>query len=367
MKKNLFWVLLAAPLISPAQTDADKQQARQLKKEAIQIMDNGDPDKAITLLESAQKLDPDDHSYLYETGFALYVKKDYSKAIEVFRKTTKYSDVTDQCYQMLGNAYDLNGQRSKARDAYAEGLKKFPAAGRLYMESGLIDLIEKDYNKAVASWEMGIKVQPDYSSNYYRLTKLYAQTTDRIWAIFYGELFMNIERNSERTEEISRLLFNLYKASITFPPDSGNKSGGINLDLANSTINVDPKKGFKIPFHITFPMGFLIGLTPSVMDPKKEVTIAMLSHARVTFVDWWFNQKQENKDYPNVLLDFHRMLNDKGMLEAYNYWLLMKGNEDEFAQWRENHREKFDAFAAWFNDNPLQLDTSHFFVRTQYD
>lgn len=346
-----------------SQSADNKQQAHQLKQDAVQIMDNGDPDKAITLLESAQKLDPDDHSYLYEIGYALYLKKDYSKAIDVFRKTLKYDDVTDQCYQMLGNSYDMNGQRSKARDAYADGLKKFPAAGRLYMESGLLDAIEKNYDKATASWEKGIQVQPGYSSNYYRLAKLFARTTDRIWAIFYGELFMNIERNSDRTEEISQLLFKLYKASITFT-DSSN---GIKVDLANSNIFVDPKKDLKIPFHIVYPLDFIIAVTPITLGSKKEITISYLSQTRTNLVDIWFNKQKNDKEYPNVLLDFHRTLKEKGMLEAYNYWILMKGNETEFIQWRDAHREQFDAFATWFNDNPLQLDTSHYFVRTQYD
>jgi len=364
MNKLILLIFLVPVLTAAfAQSGDNKAQARQLKQEAVQIMDNGDPDKAITILESAQKLDPDDHSYLYEIGYALYLKKDYSKAIDIFRKTTKYSDVTDQCYQMLGNAYDMNGQRTKARDAYADGLKKFPAAGRLYMESGLLDMIEKNYNKAAASWEKGILVQPNYASNYYRLTKLFAQTTDRIWAIFYGELFMNIERNTGRTEEISQLLFKLYKASITF----SDTSSQIKVDLANSNIFFDPKKGLKIPFHIVYPLDFTIAVTPATLTSKKEINIALLSQTRINLVDIWFNKQKHNEQYPNILLDFHRTLSEKGMLEAYNYWLLMKGNEDEFIQWRDSHREEFDAFATWFKNTPLQLDTSHYFVRTQYD
>jgi len=364
MNKPILLLLLTLPFSSAFSQPADnKEQARQLKQEAVQMMDNGDPDKAITLLESAQKLDPDDHSYLYEMGYALYLKKDFPKAIDVFRKTTKYSDVNDQCYQMLGNSYDMNNQRNKAREAYADGLKKFPAAGRLYMESGLLDAIEKNYDKAAASWEKGIQVQPGYASNYYRLTKLFAQTTDRIWAIFYGELFMNIERNSDRTEEISQLLFKLYKASITL----SDTSSQIKVDLANSNIFFDPKKGLKIPFHIVYPLDFIIAVTPTTLTSKKEINIALLSQTRTNLIDIWFNKQKHNEQYPNVLLDFHRTLKEKGMFEAYNYWILMKGNEAEFVQWQEAHRDQFDAFAAWFKDNPLQLDTSHYFVLTQYD
>jgi len=367
MKNFLFLLILTIPATRAfSQSDPDKQKATELKQEAIQLMDNGDPDKAIGLLDSAQKLDPDNYVYLYETGYAYYIKKDYPKAIEVFRKTTRYKNTTDQCYQMLGNAYDYNGERNKSREAYAEGLKKFPSAGRLYMESGLLDLEDKNYDKAIASWEKGIQVDPEYSSNYYRLAKLYAQTNERIWAVFYGELFMNIERGSERTEEMSRLLFDAYKNSISFPTDTAHS---VKLDMTSSVLNVDPKKAFKIPFRLVFTMDFIIGLTPSVLsgNQQNEVTINMLSNARVSFINFWFTQKQHNQQYPNILLDFHRMLNEKGWLEPYNYWLLEKGNEQEFTQWLNGHRDKFDAFFAWFKDNPLSLDTHHLFLRTQYD
>ncbi|HEY8971362.1 MAG TPA: hypothetical protein VIM64_19800 [Puia sp.] len=107
--------------------------------------------------------------------------------------------------------------------------------------------------------------------------------------------------------------------------------------------------------------------TPTTLTSKKEINIALLSQTRANLIDIWFNKQKHNEQYPNVLLDFHRPLKEKGMFEAYNYWILMKGDEAEFVQWQEAHRDQFDAFAAWFKDNPLQLDTSHYFVRTQYD
>jgi tetratricopeptide (TPR) repeat protein len=348
-----------------AQIPADKQKANDLKREAVQLMDNGDPDRAISLLETAQRADPDNHVYLYEMGYAFYIKKDYPKAIEIFRQTTTYPDVTDQCYQMLGNAYDDNGERSKAREAYESGLKRFPSAGRLYMEYGLTYQAEKDYDKAVALWEKGIEAEPGYSSNYYRLAKLFARTNERIWAAFYGEIFMNVERGTDRTGEISRLLFEVYKQSISFSDDS---SHSLKLDMTSNVINVDPKKGLKIPFGITYTLDFIVGLSPGVnAQAKREVTIGMISSARTFFIDFWFQKQKHYKQYPNILLDYQLSLNERGWLDAYTYWLLMKGNENEFVQWRDKNRDKFDAFAAWFRDHPLILDREHFFVRTQYD
>jgi tetratricopeptide (TPR) repeat protein len=367
MKHLLFVLALATAGGSTfSQTGTDRQKAQELKEQAVQLMDNADVDKAISLLSSAQQLDASDHTYLYEKGYAYYIKKDLAKAIVIFRQTTTYPDVTDQCYQMLGNAYDDNGQRGEARDAYNEGLKKFPNAGRLYLELGTTYGMENDYDHAVSLWEKGVEVQPDYPSNYYRLANMFASTDERIWAVFYGELFMNIERGSGRTKEISKLLFNVYKKSITLPSDT---SRSLKLDMTSSTINLDPKKTFRVPFRLAYTMEFLVGLVPptAVDSTRKELTISMLSNARVSFIDFWFNQKKSDREYPNILLDFQRSLYEQGLLEAYNYWLLSEGNKPEFEQWRKTHQEKYDAFVSWFTANPLKLDAAHKLLRTQYD
>lgn len=365
MKNILYYLLILSAAAVQAQPANDKQKAAELKKSAIEMMDNGDPDRAISLLETAQKADPDNHVYLYEIGYAYYIKKDFPKAIATFRQTINFPDATDQCYQMLGNAYDDNGERKKARGAYSDGLKRFPAAGRLYMENGLTYQMDKEYDKALELYEKGVLAEPDYPSNYYRLAKLFARTNERIWTLFYGELFMNIERGTNRTEEMSQLLFETFKKSISFDPDSSNK---LKLDMTSNVINFDPKQKFKIPFSMAYTMDFIVGLAPlGDNQPKKAVTIAMLCEARTLCIHLWFNNRKEDKEYPNVLLDFQKQLDEKGWLDAYTYWLLMKGDEEEFVQWRDQNREKFDAFADWFKDHPLQLNKDHYWVRTQYD
>lgn len=355
---RLLALLLCLPFLIHAQED-NKQKARNITRQAIRIMDNGDPDRAITMLDSARLLDPDDYIYVYEIGFAYYLKKDYPKSIEAFQQSLVYKNATDQCYQMLGNTYDIAGDRVKAIETYNEGLKKYPGSGRLYLELGNIDLIEKDYDEAITWWEKGIAADPKYSSNYYRLAKLYADSKDRLWALFYGELFMNIERNSKRTAEISQLLYDTYKASIITRGDS------TRVDLTDNVIALDDAKKFRLPFNLVYGTDFVVALTPSLIK-KDTFSIRMISNARSTLVANWFRSNRQ-KDYPNILLDFQKQLNEKGYLNAYTYWLLMKGNEAEFGDWYAKNKTLFDAFAAWFNENPLTIDTSHYFLRTQYD
>jgi len=65
------------------------------------------------------------------------------------------------------------------------------------------------------------------------------------------------------------------------------------------------------------------------------------------------------------LLSFQKELSDKGFLQSYNYWLMMKGDEDAFDKWYEANTEKFKSFTDWFGDNPLVVDKDHLFVRPE--
>ncbi|HET6996607.1 MAG TPA: hypothetical protein VFI06_16545 [Chitinophagaceae bacterium] len=360
MRSTLPVIFLLVSIASSAQSSNKKEEAFQLAKQAVKIMDEGDSDQAILLLDSAKKLDPTNYVYDYETGFAYQLKKDYKNAIRFFEASTKYETTDAQCYQMLGNAHDEDGDKDKAIAAYAAGLEKFPNSGRLYMEWGIIEANGGNREEALNKWEKGVKAEPGYPSNYFRLANLFSETDHRIWSIFYGEMFMNIERNSKRTPEMSRLLFDMYKQSITIISDTS-----VRVDFTDSKISLDAGKKFKMPFRMMYGMDFLVGVGLNSVEKKnKEVTLEYIVNARSAFIDWWFKQKR-HKDYPNILLSFQKELRDKGYLEAYSYWLLMKGDEDAFQKWYDANTDKFKEFADWFNNNPLKVDNKNYFIRPE--
>lgn len=360
MKKQIWLgcLVLLSFLSSVAQTD--KEKAKALLKQAIRIMDQGDIDESIVLLDSARKLDPTNFVYDYETGFAYQMKKDYKNAIRHFEATLKFENINDQCYQMLGNNYDYDGDSIKAVETYYKGLEKFPKSGKLYLELGVMSMGARDYNKAVELWEKGVTVDPYYPSNYYRLAKLYSLTIDRIWAIFYGEMFLNLEASSARSKDISKLIYEAYKESITLTDTSAK------IDFARPVIEFDGSKKFKFPFDQVYGMDFSVGVSLLLIGNNKEVDIAFLSSSRAGFVDWWYKQKRD-KDYNNIVIEYQKKVKDNGHMEAYNYWLLQYGNETEFKSWYNKNQEKFNAFAEWFQKNDIELNSKHYFLRTVID
>ena len=176
----------------------NREQVLALQRQAIELMDNGDPDQGIVLLRQALTLDPDYWPLTYEMAYAYMVKRDYQKAIKLAKTLYKYEDCNDLVYQLVGNCYDYLKNPKKALKVYAQGLKRFPDSGALYLEQGVVSGMQGHYDEAVASFEKGISVAPMFPSNYYRAAQFYAYSTSKVWSQIYSEIMMNLLPSGDR-------------------------------------------------------------------------------------------------------------------------------------------------------------------------
>ena len=201
---------------STAFSQTDGEKAEKLAREAIQKMDAGFTAESIELLNQAIELDPENKLYYdYEIAFAYQIDKKYPEAIEILEGLLDDEKVHGQIYQTLGNLYDYNGDPEKAVETYKKGLEIFPDYGGLYLElANITGFTLKDYDKALQLYEMGIKADPMFPSNYYWAAKYYMSSTIKVHGIIYAEIFMNLERNSQRTQEISKMLYDTYYENI---------------------------------------------------------------------------------------------------------------------------------------------------------
>lgn len=363
MKSTLFLLsflygILSGSLDLRAQSNADKALAK--GQEAVDLVDQGKYAEGIKLLEEAQKLDPKNTTYPYEIAYAYYSQKDYRKAIKCLEPLIKQKTAQENVYQLTGNAYDLLNDKEKALTTYDDGLKEFPNSGSLHLERGNMALFKEDYNSALAYYEKGIEVDPKFASNYYWAARIYCSSTEKVWGMLYGEIFINLERNSKRSGEISKLLYDTYKTGIKFTSDT---SMSVSFSKQASMDISDLQKGgeMKMPYG-TFV--YEMTLTMSILQEKK-IDLVSLNNIRSNFVDVYYKNGNDTK-YPNVLFEYQQQLKKAGHFEAYNYWLLGKGEEEVFSTWRKNNKSKWEEFVAWFNENKLPLNDKHKFYRKQY-
>jgi len=351
-KKILILFLIFIGINSYSQDN--KEIALTKAKKAVVLMDEGKLDESIKILKECQKLDNENFIYPYEIAYAYIQKKEYDTAIKILKKTIKYKNVTSRVYQTFGNCYDYNNQPEKAIKTYDEGLKKFPNAGNLYLEKGNIYLGKNEYDKAIENYEKGIKVDPMYPSNYYRLALLFLNSNDKLNGLIYGEIFMNLERTTKRTKEISELLYQTYTKSIQI---NGDKS---KIEFCDIIISDKDIKGEEIdlPLCAIFGKNFILG-----MLNQKEVNLNSISDIRISFIKNFY--KEDYKKYSNVLFDYNKKMLDEGVLDAYNHYLLQIGTPKEFKEWKNNNTDKYNKFVEWYTnpDNYLKINKENIYIR----
>ena len=325
--------------------------------QAIKLMDSGKVDESIVLLKEGRKLEPDRFDYPYEMAYAYYMKGEFTESIKLLEQIENHKSVSDVLFQLLGNSYDNIKNPKKAIEVYERGLKKFPNSGNLYLELGVMHLDDKDMNVALSYFEKGIEVAPAFPSNYFWASKIFCKSTEEVWGMIYGEIFMNLERNSKRTAEISKLLFDTYKSEIKF---TGENSFSVSFSK-NSTLNASDLTNpgaFKLPFGVGVYEPTLMLSMLSV----KTIDINSLDIIRTNFIDNYFS-KGFDKTYPNVLFSYQKQIKDAGHIEAYNHWILMKGDEAGFGKWLSSNKEKWDNFVKWFTDNRIRINNANKFRR----
>jgi len=334
---------------------SDKEIALTKAKEAIKIMDEGKIEESIKLLEECQKLDSENHIYPYEIAYAYFLKKDYKKAIKILKKVKKYKDINSQVYQMSGNCYSYLGEPNEAIKEYEEGMKLFPNSGNLHLEKGNIFLVKEEYNEAIKNYEKGIEVDPTFASNYYRLAKLFLNSKDKLSGLIYGEIFMNLERTTQRTQELSELMYNTYKSSITIRKDSS-KIDFCDVILDASTIK--PGGDIKLPLCAIFGKNFIL----SIIN-ESNIDLNSLSSIRTKFLENYF--RNDFKSYPNVLFEYQKKILENNFFDAYNHYLFQIGAQEEFNKWLESNGEEYEEFVEWYikNENIIAITKENKFVR----
>ena len=355
--KNLCKLLAGISLLIFVQktfSQTKKEIALLHAKQALYYEDSGKYKEAIPLLEKAIKLDSGNINYPYELAIAYCNSNEYLKAQNILEPLLTHPNVSGMVYHILGNVYDNLGKPALAISTYETGIKLFPKSGAIYFELGNIQLKKKDFNIALDWFEKGIVAEPGYASNYYRAAILFFNSSEPVWGMIYGEIFLNLEKNTLRTSAMSKLLFDNYRKNIRLPKDS---SFSVSFFTTIALLADKNKKPFaKTVYEPTIMLSIL---------PEKGVDLHSLCRMRKRFIESYIRSENYLR-YPNVLFDYQYRVLKAGYMDAYNHWILQEGNQQAYKAWISANSKQWDNFIKWFIKNNIPLDDNYKFFRAQY-
>lgn len=329
---SFLFLLLISCMATMAQEDI-----KTLQTSARQYMQQGDYSNATLVLNKALGLFPGNIELQNDLLFNYYLARDYGRAVNLGKQLTEQKDTDIRSFQLLGMSYRAIEELKEAERLYKTGIKTFPASGVLYNEYGEMLWAKKKFPEAVEQWETGIKADPNYSGNYYNAAKHYFLSTDKTWALIYGEIFVNLESYSRRTPEIKQLLLDAYKKYYT------------NI---NGLQAPDPKNAFE--------MAFTSLLSKNASTISTGVTTASLTKLRTRFILEWF--ESEPVKFPFRLFEYHRQLLKEGFFDAYNQWLFGSAQSlPDFQQWTDEHQQNYDGFIQFQRGRVFKLPADQYY------
>ena len=316
---------------------AQDPDASQLHETGKQFMRGGDWANAVLVLNKALQKEPQNILILKDLAMTYYYQRDFAKAREIIKPLVDKDDADVQAYQIGGNVYKALQERKEAEKMYKKALKKYPASGPLYAEYGeLLWMMNENYT-SIEQWELGIKNDPGYAGNYYFAARYYYFTTDKVWALLYGEIFVNMESYSSRTAEIKNLLLDSYKKFFVVDPK------------AKPT---KEKNGFSEAFMA------VMNRNSSVVN--SGITTESLTMLRTRFLlDW---SKDYAAKFPFRLFDHQKQLLQDGMFDAYNQWIFeAAGDLAKYESWTKLNAEQYNEFTRFQKSKLFKVPNGQYY------
>ena len=259
---------------------------------------------------------------------AYNLAQNYEAAYKTVEPIIKSNQADELSFQIAGSALFGQGEHKKARKTVEAGIKIFPNSGILYHELGRYYEGGDDLEYALDAWLQGIQVDPIYHLNYYDAARLYLNTGKPVWTIIYGEIFTNLERQTNRSLEMRKMMLQAYQKVFS-------TVGTSDVPKYGSTATEGEEPTFEEAVLQTF-----MQLAPVMSDGITAENLTML---RTRFIMDW-NTGFANK-YPFTLFAYHdKMLRD-GEFDAYNQWMFgLAENPKAYESWTRFHVQAIPEF-----------------------
>ncbi|RYE23238.1 MAG: tetratricopeptide repeat protein [Sphingobacteriales bacterium] len=322
-----------------AQANWPSPEVEQLYNKARENHSIGNLKQAISLYQQAILLAPDMMIIHRELGKAYYLAGGYAEARSTLEPIIKSGEADEQSYQALAACYSAENEFKKARKTLQEGMTHFQHSGILYHELGKLYEDDHDDREALKTWLQGIEADPEYHVNYYEAARMYMNTEKPVWAIIYGEMFINLEQQTPRSQETRKMLLAAYRRIYGRPSEDGIPKYGKDKKIAVGPLT------FEQAVYNT-----MMKLAPVVSDGVTTENLTML---RTRFMmDWTLLYSNR---FPFSLFIRQDDMIRNGYFDIYNQWLFGKAeNVAQYDAWNKFHTDAMPDLQEWMQGHKFR-------------
>lgn len=338
--KRMFRTLCASllsliPFDMQAQ-DWSSPEAEQIYEQGMQRLAQGNPAEAAAIFQKIAPAESGNLRVKKSLAQAYQLSGDYENALAVLQPVMAGSQADPEVYRIAALAQSGLKDTKKALKILSSGLERFPNSGLLFYEQGMIFKSDRKFEEALKNWLEGIARDPEFRLNYHEAAIAYVQSEQPVWAILFGEIFVNKEPNTPRGAETRILLLDAYQKFFFTPA----KQAGGNPLLAREARN------FQEAVEKT-----LLSLFFVVSDGISTENLTML---RTRFIISWTDNYAAR--YPYSLFRYQENLIRNGYFDAYNQWLFGKAeNPQQFAGWESSFGKELKELDRFKVLNPLKM------------
>lgn len=332
-------ILLCFNVFGAQAQEWSSPEIEQMYQQGVSSLSRGNATEAVAIFQKVLPLEPGNTLVRKSLAQAYQVSGNYQNALLVLEPMFASGTADAECYRIAAQCYEGIKDDKKAQKIIAEGIDKNPKSGLLYYQQGLLFKTQRNFEAALKSWLDGIAADPDFHLNYHEAAIAYVQTDRVIWAIIYGEIFVNKEPNTQRGSDTKILLLDAYQ-KLFFTP-SKNVTGETLMRAEPSNFEEAVKKTY-------------LGLFFVISDGITTENLVML---RSRFMVSWQNTYAGR--YPFSLYAFHHEMMTEGYFDLYNQWLFGKAeNPQQYSTWTASFGDDMATFEKWRVKHPLRMQAS---------
>ena len=306
---------------------------------------SGNTKEAIVVYRQAIHLAPG--SFLLYKGLAgaLYQSGQCSDAEAVLSPLISRNEADTTCFRLLAASQAARANTRAAAKTLQHGINRFPNAGPLYYETGIIYNLDGEHAKALNAWLDGIENAPACPVNYHDAALTYLASRNVLWGLLYGEMFLCMTHDTTGDDALKRQLLAGYQKLFSNIGQNEMPAYGENKPLQHPHTFVEAV------------LQIYLSLTPIVSDGISTENLTMV---RVRFLLEWFNRY--GTQYPFSLFSYQDRLTRNGLFDICNEWIFGKAeNVAEYEAWNRFHDQEMGILGSQMATTPLVPTKSDYY------